>query len=1369
MKKTVIILLSALAAFLTGCTAVSVEPEPQTEPDSDALEACYDQGVALVRFSEEMTELIEADLAAGSVMTKSSELNSFVRQYGITSIERVFSDDPRWTERHHRAGLDRWYTVTFDKDAITATRAADRLSAIPGVEIAEPSPKVEATDNYYDDLYFGSQWHLRGTYNINVEPVWENYTKGDPDVIVAVVDTGIDPTHEDLIDNLIPGGEGGSWNFFDDTATITSENHGTHVAGIIAAVPNNGIGVAGIAGGDAAEGISGTRLLNCQSFSGSSSCNAAGFANALTYGADNGALISQNSWSYNYSTETNASKGSTPEAVRTAIDYFAQYAGCDNDGNQLPDSKMKGGIVVFAAGNNGWRYGQPASYETVIAVGATDSLGTRATYSNYGDWVDICAPGTAVMSCYNGSSYGTLNGTSMACPMVSGVAALVIAARGGYGFTADMLRECLIEGADPDKVSAANVGPYLDAYGAVTYQFPIEYVPSPVDTTYSAAASGLDIDFTWSVPYGTVSGISPGNEPVSGTLLFASRDRSAIEGIDPEDYVAGVSSSRQTLSSEDNGVFFTEVPTADMEVGDEATGTVTVDTYGATYYVTCISFDDTDEGRLYAEASAIKSVTTGDNHPPVITPSQDVTDLSLLVSETLTVDFTVEDPENHDYTIEFGNSSAAEQWTQTAAGKYTLTLDGDAKDSDGNWVEPGSYSTTITATDSYGASSTCGVRYTIIEPESAPSAVDSYTAVASDLDVNFTWKVPSGNYYGNLPPDGTLLFASSSRDAIENLNPADFDASAATSGTNELGNPVIFLSTLSGDIFFTDIATSALAVGDTATGTAVVDSYGTTFYVTLVAYNDFEAGRLYADAAEIKTVTTAENNPPFITPSQDVTDLSLLVSETLTVDFTVEDLENHDFTIEFGNASAAELWTQTAVGKYSLTLDGDAKDYAGNWVEPGSYTTNITATDSYGASSTCGIHYTIIEPDSAPLKVDSYTAEADALDINFFWTVPSGNYYETLPPDGALLFAGATRESIENLDPQNPAGDIFRLDVSTSEKTVGSQATGTVPVDSYATTYYVTIVNYNEFEAGRLYADAAEIKSVTTVANNPPAITPSQTVDNITLTVSETKSLTLTVSDPEGHDFTTKYTTASIAETWTKISEGEYTLTLTGGAKTSAGKYVDTGSYVTTLSATDSYDGTSVCEIRYTILENEAPTVTKSMDNALLFLGSSSTDNVQFDLDSYFSDPEGEALSYAVENTSSATASVSISSSNRLTVKGVQSGTATITVTASDPRGLTCSQSFIVVVRGEGQYVIVYPNPVIDILHIGTDALSDTATSIKVANSSGFTVYNVSTSASAFSPADIDFTSYAPGTYSVRIVYGSTDVTFKVVREGSGL
>ncbi|MCD8312638.1 MAG: hypothetical protein LUC24_00580, partial [Bacteroidales bacterium] len=126
MNKTVIILLSALTAFLMACTAVSVEPEPQSAAgDDDALEACYEQGITLIRFSEEMSDLISADLAAGSVMTKSSELNNFVRQYGITSIERVFSEDPRWTERHHRAGLDRWYIVTFDQEAIPATRAAD--------------------------------------------------------------------------------------------------------------------------------------------------------------------------------------------------------------------------------------------------------------------------------------------------------------------------------------------------------------------------------------------------------------------------------------------------------------------------------------------------------------------------------------------------------------------------------------------------------------------------------------------------------------------------------------------------------------------------------------------------------------------------------------------------------------------------------------------------------------------------------------------------------------------------------------------------------------------------------------------------------------------------------------------------------------------------------------------------------------------------------------------------------------------------------------------------------------------------------------------------------------------------------------------
>ena len=151
------------------------------------------------------------------------------------------------------------------------------------------------------------------------------------------------------------------------------------------------------------------------------------------------------------------------------MDYFIKYAGCDNLGEQLASSPMKGGIVIFAAGNNGLENGAPANYDKVIAVGAITSDGARASYSNYGDFVDLCAPGSVIYSSIGGSRYSNMNGTSMACPHVSGVAALLVSQFGGKGFTAGMLKEKLLQGADYEAVAGKQIGSLVDAYGAFMY------------------------------------------------------------------------------------------------------------------------------------------------------------------------------------------------------------------------------------------------------------------------------------------------------------------------------------------------------------------------------------------------------------------------------------------------------------------------------------------------------------------------------------------------------------------------------------------------------------------------------------------------------------------------------------------------------------------------------------------------------------------------------------------------------------------------------------------------------------------------------------------------------------------------------------
>ena len=216
---------------------------------------------------------------------------------------------------------------------------------------------------------------------------------------------------------------------------INADNHGTHVAGTVAATTNNNIGVAGVAGGNGSG--DGVRLMSCALAFGP---NSIGFDEAYIYAADNGAVISQNSWGY-------INPGAFDQSVLDAIDYFIAEAGYDADGN--PVGPMQGGIVIFAAGNDGDddRY-YPGYYSPVLAVASTDSNDYLSSFSNFGDWVDIAAPGSSVYSTFPNDSYGYLSGTSMACPHVSGVAALIVSEFAG-NITPSELRSRLIDNTDP--------------------------------------------------------------------------------------------------------------------------------------------------------------------------------------------------------------------------------------------------------------------------------------------------------------------------------------------------------------------------------------------------------------------------------------------------------------------------------------------------------------------------------------------------------------------------------------------------------------------------------------------------------------------------------------------------------------------------------------------------------------------------------------------------------------------------------------------------------------------------------------------------------------------------------------------------------
>ena len=253
-----------------------------------------------VKFTEDMAAAAEADFAAGKVYTKSDQFNEMVDRLGIVSVTRIFGEDERFAEREHRAGLHLWYRVKLERPSgVTMTKASEELSSIPGIQESSPVMRKKIAD--FNDPGFGQQWGLYQSsgIDINVSRVWEEFGTGSSDVIVSVIDTGVDLEHEDLAANAIPAGSGGSMNFRGSapTSSITPGDHGTHVAGVISAVNNNNVGVNGIAGGDAAQGTGGVRLLSCQV--GDNDAFDGNTEDAIRYAANNGALICQNSWGYN--------------------------------------------------------------------------------------------------------------------------------------------------------------------------------------------------------------------------------------------------------------------------------------------------------------------------------------------------------------------------------------------------------------------------------------------------------------------------------------------------------------------------------------------------------------------------------------------------------------------------------------------------------------------------------------------------------------------------------------------------------------------------------------------------------------------------------------------------------------------------------------------------------------------------------------------------------------------------------------------------------------------------------------------------------------------------------------------------------------
>ncbi|MDO4692749.1 MAG: S8 family serine peptidase [Porphyromonadaceae bacterium] len=476
-------------------------PKTQTESYGNERQRPVFPDVLRLKFSPDLAARIESKLQSesGSLRALDAGTQQFLEHIGAIRLERVFPHAGEFEDRQRAAGLHLWYDIDLKHSEQAPYEALafalQEAKATPGIQIAEEVPMLQEpsraykllegveelratnTGSMFDDPDLPKQWHYHNTgqtlrskagADINLFEAWQMET-GKPNVVVAIVDGGVDYLHEDLRDNMfvnlkeLQGTEGVDddnngkiddiygYNFVTDSGDITPHEHGTHVAGTVAARNNNGLGVAGVAGGDGSDD-SGIRLLSCQMFHTNAegrtiSSNSSG-ARAIVYGANMGAVISQNSWGYVSPPNQPLPLG---QAEKEAIDYFIKYAGCDKDGNQLPNSPMKGGVVIFAAGNDGRDYQAfPGAYSPVVSVSAMAPDFTASYYTNRGDWVSIMAPGGSflyskgeILSTLPGHKYGYMQGTSMACPHVSGIAALIVSKYGKQGFTNTELKQRL--------------------------------------------------------------------------------------------------------------------------------------------------------------------------------------------------------------------------------------------------------------------------------------------------------------------------------------------------------------------------------------------------------------------------------------------------------------------------------------------------------------------------------------------------------------------------------------------------------------------------------------------------------------------------------------------------------------------------------------------------------------------------------------------------------------------------------------------------------------------------------------------------------------------------------------------------------------
>lgn len=491
-KKNILILAFVLLASCTTDPLRESPDAGAGSGDAAAAKICNTsddavRGTLIAKFDDDAIPLLEQAAAkyaaTRGAMTRSGieTVDQILARLDVASLERVFPDGGEHEARTRAAGLHKWYVLRFD-EVQDLDKAAESLAAVaeiatiqfsvgrrmtfdgeayPFEEQARSETRSLIRPEFNDPNLFW-QWHYinnadqaiattaRVGADINVAEAWK-LCGGDPRVVVAIVDEGVKYTHPDLAANMWinpdPSPEYGNqdihgWNFSENKPVTWDQvvigaggknegdtGHGTHVAGTVAAINNNGLGVAGVAGGTGRN--DGVRLMSCQIFSGKNSSTDLIASRAIKYAADHGASILQCSYGYEGALNSDRIYERSAPLEAEAIRYFLSQNNCP---------ALEGGLVIFAAGNEAKSFSSyPGGYRDCISVTSISPDFLPAPYTCYGPGCNIAAPGgetnglsggekAAVLSTLcseiTGTDYGYMQGTSMACPHVSGVAAL---------------------------------------------------------------------------------------------------------------------------------------------------------------------------------------------------------------------------------------------------------------------------------------------------------------------------------------------------------------------------------------------------------------------------------------------------------------------------------------------------------------------------------------------------------------------------------------------------------------------------------------------------------------------------------------------------------------------------------------------------------------------------------------------------------------------------------------------------------------------------------------------------------------------------------------------------------------------------------